>query len=125
MVAEAQLSNVTRTKLKEAFEQHFKAHMLRAEKQAIIASKGQELLQYLDDSSTIPGDTRPEYTVEVDARNVLYSLENELVKLTLDDKQGLEEREDARLASRNYEPEMYQNARETSQEEYEITATLS
>ncbi|GKT83273.1 sphingolipid long chain base-responsive protein LSP1 [Colletotrichum tofieldiae] len=50
LVAEAQLTNITRQKLKEAYEAEFAATIERAEKQIILAKHGRRLLQLLDDS---------------------------------------------------------------------------
>merc|ERR1712093_548137 len=59
LVAEAQLTNVTRQKMKEAYAAEFAATIERAEKQIILARHGRRLLNLLDDTPVIPGDVRP------------------------------------------------------------------
>ncbi|KAK7970592.1 ubiquinone biosynthesis mono0xygenase COQ6 [Apiospora saccharicola] len=61
LVAEAQLTNVTRQKLKEAYAAEFAAVIERAEKQIILAQHGRRLLALLDDSPVTPGDARESY----------------------------------------------------------------
>ncbi|KAJ5880337.1 Sphingolipid long chain base-responsive protein LSP1 [Penicillium subrubescens] len=78
LVAEAQLSNTTRTKLKEAFDIHTAAIIERAEKQIILARHARRLLNYIDDSPVVPGDTRQAYDHEFDARQVLEDAEADL-----------------------------------------------
>ncbi|KAJ5160808.1 Sphingolipid long chain base-responsive protein LSP1 [Penicillium canariense] len=78
LVAEAQLSNTTRTKLKEAFDLHTAAVIERAEKQIILARHARRLLNFIDDSPVVPGDTRKAYEHEMDARQVLEDTEADL-----------------------------------------------
>ncbi|KAJ5670026.1 uncharacterized protein N7477_005389 [Penicillium maclennaniae] len=78
LVAEAQLSNTTRTKLKEAFDIHLAAVVERAEKQIILANHARRLLNYIDDTPVVPGDARKAYEHELDARAVLEDAENDL-----------------------------------------------
>lgn len=61
LVAEAQLSNITREKLKSAFEYQFNALREHSEKVAIIASYGKHLLDLIDGSPVTPGETRQAY----------------------------------------------------------------
>ena len=61
LVAEAQLSNITREKLKAAFNYHFDALREHSEKLAIIAGYGKHLLELIDDTPVTPGETRPSY----------------------------------------------------------------
>lgn len=61
LVAEAQLSNITREKLKAAFEYQFNALQEHCEKVAIIAGYGKHLLELVDDSPVTPGETRQAY----------------------------------------------------------------
>jgi hypothetical protein len=84
LVAEAQLTNVTRAKLKEAYAQHFAAVVERAEKQAILAKHGRRMLNLLDDTPLIPGDSREPFTAEKDARQILHDAEEDLRLWTLD-----------------------------------------
>ncbi|KAI9825850.1 MAG: Eisosome core component [Thelocarpon impressellum] len=61
LVAEAQLSNITREKLKAAFAYQFDAMREHAEKVAIIAGFGKHLLELVDDTPVTPGETREAY----------------------------------------------------------------
>ncbi|KAK5990655.1 Sphingolipid long chain base-responsive protein LSP1 [Cladobotryum mycophilum] len=78
LVAEAQLSNVTRQKLKEAYEAEFAATIERAEKQIILAKHGRRLLSLLDDTPVVPGDTQRVYQHGSQARQVLNDAEDDL-----------------------------------------------
>jgi len=78
LVAEAQLTNITRQKLKEAYEYEFAATIERAEKQIILAKHGRRLLSLLDDTPVVPGDTRTEYEYAGEARQVLNDVEDDL-----------------------------------------------
>lgn len=78
LVAEAQLTNVTRQKLKEAYEAEFAATIERAEKQIILAKHGRRLLQLLDDTPVVPGDAKPVYHHGSQARQVLNDAEDDL-----------------------------------------------
>ena len=61
LVAEAQLSNITREKLKAAFTYQFDALKEHCEKVATVASYGKHLLELVDDSPVTPGETRVPY----------------------------------------------------------------
>jgi hypothetical protein len=61
LVAEAQLSNITREKLKAAFNYQFNALREHSEKLAIIAGYGKHLLELIDDTPVTPGETRAAY----------------------------------------------------------------
>jgi len=61
LVAEAQLSNITREKLKAAFTYQFDAIREHSEKVAIIAGFGKHLLELVDDTPVTPGESRPAY----------------------------------------------------------------
>jgi len=78
LVAEAQLSNITRQKLKEAYASHFAAVVERSQKQEILAKHARRLLFLLDDTPVVPGDTRPSYDLERDSRQVLADAEEDL-----------------------------------------------
>ncbi|OAA73271.1 sphingolipid long chain base-responsive protein PIL1 [Cordyceps fumosorosea ARSEF 2679] len=78
LVAEAQLTNITRQKLKEAYEAEFAATIERAEKQIILAKHGRRLLQLLDDTPVVPGDAKPVYHHASQARQVLNDAEDDL-----------------------------------------------
>ncbi|CAI7664454.1 unnamed protein product [Penicillium glandicola] len=78
LVAEAQLSNITRQKLKEAYDIHLAAVIERAEKQTILARHARRLLNYIDDTPVVPGDARQAYDSEPLARQILEDAENDL-----------------------------------------------
>lgn len=78
LVAEAQLTNITRQKLKEAFDVHFAATIERAEKQMILAKYGRRLVNLLDDTPVVPGDNRQPFGNAIEARQVLTDAEQEL-----------------------------------------------
>ncbi|OBS26559.1 hypothetical protein FPOA_00502 [Fusarium poae] len=78
LVAEAQLTNITRQKLKEAYAAEFAATIERAEKQIILAKHGRRLLELLDDSPVVPGDTRGAYQHSSQARQILNDAEDDL-----------------------------------------------
>ncbi|TVY88351.1 Sphingolipid long chain base-responsive protein [Lachnellula willkommii] len=61
LVAEAQLSNITREKLKAAYTYQFDALREHCEKLAIIAGFGKHLLELVDDTPVTPGETRAAY----------------------------------------------------------------
>ncbi|RQM08816.1 hypothetical protein DH86_00002953 [Scytalidium sp. 3C] len=61
LVAEAQLSNITREKLKAAYGYQFEALQEHCEKVAIIAGFGKHLLELIDDTPVTPGETRTAY----------------------------------------------------------------
>lgn len=61
LVAEAQLSNITREKLKAAFTYQFDALREHSEKLAVIAGFGKHLLELVDDTPVTPGETRNAY----------------------------------------------------------------
>ncbi|KAL2183764.1 hypothetical protein L209DRAFT_757022 [Thermothelomyces heterothallicus CBS 203.75] len=61
LVAEAQLSNITREKVKAAYAYQFDALREHCEKVAIIAAYGKHLLELIDDTPVTPGETRPAY----------------------------------------------------------------
>ncbi|KAI1873126.1 uncharacterized protein JN550_003379 [Neoarthrinium moseri] len=88
LVAEAQLTNITRQKLKEAYAAEFEAVIERAERQIILAKHGRRLLSLLDDAPVTPGDARTEYRHGGEARQILNDAEDDLRnwRLTLDDE---------------------------------------
>ena len=59
LVAEAQLSNITREKVKAAYAYQFDALREHSEKVAIIAGYGKHLLELIDDTPVTPGDHAP------------------------------------------------------------------
>ena len=60
-MAEAQLSNITREKIKAAYTYQFDALREHCEKVAIIAGYGKHLLELIDDTPVTPGETRAAY----------------------------------------------------------------
>ncbi|KAJ2904711.1 sphingolipid long chain base-responsive protein LSP1 [Zalerion maritima] len=78
LVAEAQLTNITRQKLKEAYAAELAATIERAEKQIILAKHGRRLLNLLDDSPVVPGDARPAFSEAQQARQILNDAEDDL-----------------------------------------------
>ncbi|KAF8860880.1 hypothetical protein BDZ45DRAFT_648395 [Acephala macrosclerotiorum] len=78
LVAEAQLTNVTRQKLKEAYAAEFAATIERAEKQIILARHGRRLLNLIDDTPVVPGDVRAPYEYTPQARQILNDAEDDL-----------------------------------------------
>lgn len=90
LVAEAQLTNITRSKLKEAYVRHLSAVVERAEKQAILARHGRRLLELLNDEPVVPGDVHEPFEREGEARQILNDAEQELRQWTSDiDEQPL------------------------------------
>ncbi|GME87785.1 hypothetical protein B5S28_g2323 [[Candida] boidinii] len=84
LVAEAQLSNITREKLKAAFLYQFDALRELSEKLALIAGYGKALLELLDDSPVTPGETRPAYDGYEASKQIIIDAENALASWTLD-----------------------------------------
>ncbi|GAB7346670.1 hypothetical protein MBLNU459_g1796t2 [Dothideomycetes sp. NU459] len=78
LVAEAQLTNITRQKFKEAYDIHTAAIIERAEKQIMLAKNARNLLNMLDDTPIVPGDAHPTFEHAEAAREVLNSAELEL-----------------------------------------------
>ncbi|KAA8644398.1 hypothetical protein EYZ11_002779 [Aspergillus tanneri] len=79
LVAEAQLTNMTRQKLKEAYDVHLAAVIERGEKQIILARHARHLLNLLDDTPVVPGDARREYDRGAEAKQVLEDAEKDLL----------------------------------------------
>ncbi|KAF2857943.1 hypothetical protein K470DRAFT_149681 [Piedraia hortae CBS 480.64] len=75
LVADAQLSNVTRQKFKEAFDVHTAAAIERAEKQLLLAQQARRLLNLVDDTPIAPGETRPPFNNASAAREALNDAE--------------------------------------------------
>merc|ERR1712093_394091 len=68
LVAEAQLTNITRQKFKEAYDIHTAAIIERAEKQILLANQARQLINLLDDTPIVPGEERPAYNNAEQAR---------------------------------------------------------
>ncbi|QLQ79249.1 hypothetical protein HG537_0B05960 [Torulaspora globosa] len=84
LVAEAQLSNITREKMKAAFNYQFDSIRELAEKFALIAGYGKALLELLDDSPVTPGEARPAYDGYDASRQIIMDAEAALESWTLD-----------------------------------------
>ena len=84
LVAEAQLSNITREKLKTAFNYQFDSTREHAEKIALIAGYGKALLELLDESPVTPGETRPAYDGYEASKQIIIDAENALASWTFD-----------------------------------------
>jgi len=80
LVAEAQLTNITRQKLKEAYTHQVNGIIERSEKQAILAKHTRRLLELLDDTPVVPGTERAAYNNERAAKEVLLDAEEDLGK---------------------------------------------
>ncbi|QPG76592.1 Eisosome core component [Brettanomyces nanus] len=87
LVAEAQLSNITREKLKAAFSYQFDSIRENSEKVALIAGYGKALLELLDDSPVTPGETRPAYDGYEASKQIIVDCENALASWTLQSAQ--------------------------------------
>ena len=57
---------------------HFAATIERAEKQILLARHGRRLLNLLDDTPVVPGDTRPAFEHTHQARQILNDAEEDL-----------------------------------------------
>ncbi|GES63525.1 sphingolipid long chain base-responsive protein PIL1 [Aspergillus terreus] len=79
LVAEAQLTNMTRQKLKEAYDVHMAAVIERGEKQILLARHARRLLNCLDDTPVAPGDARKEYDRAYEAKQVIEEAEKDLL----------------------------------------------
>ncbi|SCU78827.1 LAME_0A05996g1_1 [Lachancea meyersii CBS 8951] len=84
LVAEAQLSNITRSKLRAAFNYQFDSVVEHSEKLALIAGYGKALLELLDDSPVTPGETRPAYDGYEASKQIIIDAETALNEWTLD-----------------------------------------
>ena len=84
LVAEAQLSNITREKLKAAYFYLFDAYKELAEKNALIAGYGKALLELLDVNPVVPGEQRPNYDGYDASRQIIMDCEQALDAWTLD-----------------------------------------
>lgn len=78
LVAEAQLSNITREKVKAAYTYQFDALREHCEKVAIIAGYGKHLLELIDDNPVTPGETRQAYDGYEASRAIIQDCEDAL-----------------------------------------------
>jgi len=84
LVAEAQLSNITREKVKQAFNYQFDALREHSEKLALIAGYGKHLLDLIDDSPVTPGEARAAYDGYDASKQIIEDCEDSLSKWTFD-----------------------------------------
>ncbi|AMD18823.1 HBL079Cp [Eremothecium sinecaudum] len=84
LVAEAQLSNITRSKLRAAFNYQFDSMIEHSEKMALLAGYGKALLELMDDSPVTPGETRPAYDGYEASKQIIIDAEAALNEWTLD-----------------------------------------
>ncbi|EEB07538.1 protein kinase inhibitor [Schizosaccharomyces japonicus yFS275] len=78
LVAEAQLSNITREKFKQALTYNLDALFEHGEKMALIASYGKHLLNLIDDTPVTPGETRPAYDGYETSKQIIVDAERAL-----------------------------------------------
>ncbi|KAK5169134.1 uncharacterized protein LTR77_006443 [Saxophila tyrrhenica] len=78
LVAEAQLTNITRQKFKEAYDLRTAAIIERAEKQIILATQARRVLNLLDDTPIVPGEERQLFAGSSQAQNILNDAETAL-----------------------------------------------
>lgn len=78
LVAEAQLSNITREKVKAAYTYQFDALREHSEKVAIIAGYGKHLLELIDDTPVTPGETRAAYDGYEASKAIIQDCEDSL-----------------------------------------------
>lgn len=128
LVAEAQLSNITRSKLRAAFNYQFDSIIEHSEKIALIAGYGKALLELLDDSPVTPGETRPAYDgyeaskqIIIDAEAALneWTLDSAQVKPTLSFRQDYEDYNDVSESDSDLEHPQQQEQEEIPEQEGE------
>ena len=78
LVAEAQLTNITRQKFKEAYLVHTAAVLERSEKQALLARHARRLIELLDDAAVVPGEAHQPFQSFEAAKYILSDAEEEL-----------------------------------------------
>lgn len=78
LVAEAQLSNTTREKFKQAMTFNLDALHEHAEKLNLIATYGRHLLNLIDDTPVTPGEARPAYDGYETSRQIVMDAEHAL-----------------------------------------------
>lgn len=78
------MSNITREKLRAAFNYQFDAIREHSEKLALIAGYGKHLLDLIDDAPVTPGEARPAYDSYDVSKQIIVDCENALADWTLD-----------------------------------------
>lgn len=87
LVAESQLSNITRVKLKSFFNFQFDAILELAEKYTLISNYGKMLLNLIDDKPMIPGEARSTYNGSEISKQILIDANNALETWSSDIKE--------------------------------------
>ncbi|KAG0668019.1 Eisosome core component [Maudiozyma exigua] len=125
LVAEAQLSNITRSKLRAAFNYQFDSIIEHSEKIALIAGYGKALLELLDDAPVTPGETRPAYDGYEASKQIIIDCESALNEWTLDSAQvkptlsfKQEDYEDYETDDSDQEQQVNQNGEEEEEERW-------
>ncbi|CAI4218586.1 unnamed protein product [Parascedosporium putredinis] len=90
LVAEAQLSNITREKIKAAYSYQFDALREHSEKVAIIAGYGKHLLDLIDDTPVTPGETRAAYDGYEASKAIIQDCEDSLTNWITANAAGLD-----------------------------------
>ncbi|KAI5298693.1 hypothetical protein KEM56_003848 [Ascosphaera pollenicola] len=80
LVAEAQLSNITREKVKAAFSYQMDSIREQAEKEALIAGYAKLIIELIDDSPITPGETRTAYDGYEASKAIIQDCENALTQ---------------------------------------------
>lgn len=78
LVADAQLQNVTRERLRAAAQCHLDALQERCERGLLLAKYGRQIMRLLDGEIIVPGQPIPEYNGERISRDLMGRLEDEL-----------------------------------------------
>ncbi|CAB16733.1 meiotic eisosome BAR domain protein Pil2 [Schizosaccharomyces pombe] len=78
LVAEAQLTNITRENFKRAFTLHIGTLLEHSEKVAILCGYAKKILDLLDDTPIVPGEPRPIYDGYNITRDYIVEAEREL-----------------------------------------------
>ncbi|EEB07610.1 protein kinase inhibitor [Schizosaccharomyces japonicus yFS275] len=84
LVAEAQLTNITRENFKFAFNLQFDALREHAEKVAMITGYAKNLLDLIDDDPITPGEMRPAYDGYATSKQIILDAEKALASWTSD-----------------------------------------
>ena len=77
-MAEAQLTNITRQKFKEAYDLRTAAIIERAEKQIILATQARRVLNLLDDTPIVPGEERQAFPSGAQMQEYMQDVESQL-----------------------------------------------
>ncbi|KAI9816067.1 MAG: Eisosome core component [Pycnora praestabilis] len=119
LVAEAQLSNITREKLKAAFTYQFDALREHSEKLAIIAGYGKHLLELVDDTPVTPGETRNAYDGYEASKAIIQDCEDALTNWVT---QNAAVSSKLSVRARNLSQRRHQNPRHTAGEGIDLAS---